>query len=227
MKAPLIPTCEPWGLSELLEREKEVVGIYISAHPLDGFKFEMTHFAFTNIAEIESLQGKSVRIAGFVSEAATPFTKKGTQFGKFLINDYTGHHEITLWNDQFAKWKPYVDNGQKLVIDGTYAEHRFRPGVFEFSVSNITLLESARKTMTKKLSLLLPLQKLDADLVRFFNENVRTNPGNTDLSFVIVDEESEHQTRLKTQLQKISLNDDLINLLHERDYIRYAVELVS
>ncbi len=225
VRAPVIPTCEPWGLTELLEKEKEVVGIYISAHPLDGFKFEMNNFNFVNIAEIESLQGKSIKIAGFVSDAATPFTKKGTQFGKFLINDYSGHHEITLWNDQFAKWKPYVDNGQKLVIEGTYAEHRFRPGVFEFSVSSITLLESARKTMTKKLSLLVPLHKIDADFVSFFTENIKTNPGNTDISFVIVDDETEHQTRLKTLQQRVSLNDDLIAFLHGHDYMRYAVDL--
>ncbi len=226
VKAPAIPTCEPWGLTELLEREKEVVGIYISAHPLDGFKFELHNFGFTNIAEIESLQGKSVRIAGFVSEAATPFTKKGTQFGKFLINDYTGHHELTLWNDQFAKWKPYVDNGQKLVIDGMYAEHRFRPGVFEFSVTNITLLESVRKTMTKKISLLLPLEKIDADMVRFFTDNAKTNPGTTDLVLVVQDSETDHKTRLKTQLQKIALNDDLIAFIQAHDYVRYAVEVV-
>jgi DNA polymerase-3 subunit alpha len=226
VKAPVIPTCEPWGLTELLEREKEVVGIYISAHPLDGFKFEMNNFNFTNIADIESLQGKAVKIAGFVSEAATPFTKKGTQFGKFLINDYTGHHEITLWNDQFAKWKPYVDNGQKLVIEGTYAEHRFRPGVFEFSVSNITLLENARKAMTKKLSLLVPLQKLNEEVVKFFIDNAKTNPGNTDLLLVIQDGESEYQTRLKTQQQKIALNDDLIAFMQEHDYVRHHIELM-
>lgn len=226
VKAPLIPACEPWGLTELLEKEKEVVGIYISAHPLDGFKFEMENYGFANIADIESLLGKTVRIAGFVSEAATPFTKKGTQFGKFLINDYTGHHELTLWNDQFAKWKPYVDNGMKLVIDGTYSEHRFRQGFYEFSVSNISLLDSVRKTMTKKLALLLPLEKIDAGVVDFLITNAKGNPGTTELLLVIKDEESEHQTRLKTQLQKIALNDELIAFIRERDFVQYYVETV-
>lgn len=104
VKPPAIPECEPWNLSELLEKEKEVVGIYISAHPLDGFKFEMEHYGFLPIAELENYKGKQVKLAGFVSDAAHMVTKKGSKFGKFIINDYSGNFEITMWENNYVQW---------------------------------------------------------------------------------------------------------------------------
>src|SRR5690606_8184947 len=70
IKPPMIPDCDKWELPELLEREKEVIGIYLSAHPLDGFKFEMAHYQFLPIAQINNMKDRMVRIAGFVTDAA-------------------------------------------------------------------------------------------------------------------------------------------------------------
>src|SRR5690606_31021449 len=102
VKPPVIPACEPWGLPELLDKEKEVVGIYISAHPLDGYKFEMQHYGITAINEIENCKGRTLRIAGFITDAAHMVTKKGSKFGKFLLNDYTGNQEIVLWENNYV-----------------------------------------------------------------------------------------------------------------------------
>ena len=228
VKPPAIPTCDTWSLSELLEREKEVVGIYLSAHPLDGFKFEMEHYSFTPISEIDANKGKSVRIAGFVSDAGHMITKKGSKFGRLTINDYSGHLEITMWENNYVQYSNFIDNGQKLMIQGVWQEHKYRPGVMEFMIQNISLLESVRKTMTKRLSLLIPLQKIDINLVAFFSENARVNQGSTDLALVVVDEESGLKTRLKTHHQRITLNDELIQYLHDHsDVIRYAVDTTS
>jgi DNA polymerase-3 subunit alpha len=226
VKPPVIPECEPWNLSDLLEREKEVVGIYISAHPLDGFKFEMDHYGFLPINQIEANRGKAVRIAGFVSDAAHMTTKKGSKFGKFLLNDYTGHTEITLWEANYVQWGNFLDNGQKLVVQGVYQEHRFRPGVMEFMIQSISLLSAVRKTMTRRISIGLPIAKVDADLVAFITDNLKRNPGNTELCIQIVDEETDHVVRLRTNGTKFSPDDAFIHFLQERDDIRYGIELM-
>jgi DNA polymerase-3 subunit alpha len=97
IKPPVIPECEPWNISERLEREKEVVGIYISAHPLDGFKWELQHYGFLPINQLEANKGKAVRLAGYISDVQHRVTKKGTKFGSFNLNDYSGFQEFTLW----------------------------------------------------------------------------------------------------------------------------------
>ena len=223
VKPPAMPVCEPWNLGDLLEKEKEVVGIYISAHPLDGFKFEMQHYGFTSIAELEKSGGRAVRIAGFVSEAQHRTTKAGAQFGSFFINDYSGHHEILLWQQNYVKWSNYLQNGQKLVIQGAYKEHRFRPGVMEFEIQNVVLLEEVRRAWTKCFQVGIPLQKLDAEMTTFIVGNLKQHPGQTEMVVHILTE-GENKLKLRTNGHKISVNDELLQYFEAHD-IRYAVDV--
>ena len=224
VKPPQIPVCEPWTLPELLDKEKEVIGIYLSAHPLDGFRFEMDHFNFLPITELDNNRGRVVRIAGFVTDAAHMTTKKGSKFGKFLLNDYTGNQEILFWEDNYVRYGQFIDNGQKLVIQGVYAEHKYRPGVMEFQIQNIILLDQARKIYTKKLFLRTSLQALDEPMVQFLQDNFKKHPGNTEVYIQVVDEEQDMLTKLKSHHVKIEMNDALIQYLQENDKIQYLLE---
>jgi len=225
VKPPAIPECEPWNLSELLEKEKEVVGIYISAHPLDGFKFEMDHYGFLPIAELENCKGKQVKLAGFVSDAAHMVTKKGSKFGKFFINDYSGNFEITMWENNYVQWGNFLDNGQKLVITGVYGEHRFRPGVMEFSISSVTLLANIRKSMTKRISIGLHSHQLNEEMVAFLVSNIKQSPGSTELVIQVRDEEEDQVIRLRGG-GKFSPDDAFLGWIQERG-IPYHIELAS
>lgn len=222
---PPIPECEPWTLPDLLNREKDVIGIYLSAHPLDGFKFEMQHYKFMNIADLDKLKGRQVRLAGYVTDAAHMTTKKGSKFGKLTLNDYTGHQEIMFWNDDYVQYSNYIDNGQQLMIQGVYQEHRFRPGIMEFKIQSIMLLDKVRKAMTKRLNLWVKLEKLDEDTVAYLSTNIRENPGNTELIMKVVDEADEMSIGLKTGGQKIDVNNELIEYLDERDDIRVQLDI--
>jgi len=221
---PTIPDTEPWTLAEALEKEKDCIGIYLSAHPLDPFKFEMTHFKFHPIAEMEASGGAQIRLAGFVSDAAHMMTKKGVPFGKFVLNDYSGFTEIVLFNDNYARWKDYLQNGQKLVVQGAYREHPFRPGVMELNVGNISLLEKARGTMTKCFNVGLPLAKLNDDVAQFLVENLKANPGPTEMVVHLLTDDPAQALKLRTNGHKISVNDALLERLGEWG-VRYRVEL--
>jgi DNA polymerase-3 subunit alpha len=229
VKPPVMPECDTWALPELLNKEKDVIGIYLSAHPLDGYRFEMDHYNFLPISELENNKGKSVRIAGFITDAAHMVTKKGSKFGKMVINDYSGNQEIVFWENNYVQYNNFIDNGQTLMIQGAYKEHRFRPGVMEFEIQNIMLLDQVRKLMTKRLHLLLPLHKLDHAMVAFLVDNVKTHPGNTDIVIQVAEmtEEGERRIKLRTMNMKLEVNDDLIQFLRSRDDIRYSLEVSS
>ncbi|HXS35224.1 MAG TPA: DNA polymerase III subunit alpha [Flavipsychrobacter sp.] len=227
VKPPAIPVCEPWALPELLDREKEVVGIYLSAHPLDGYKFEMEHYNIIPINEIENNKGKTIRIAGFVTDAAHMTTKKGSKFGKMVLNDYSGHQEIVLWENNYVQYGNYLNNGQKLMLQGVYQEHKFRPGVMEFQIQSIMLLDQVRKSLSKKIHLLLPLNKIDSDLADFLIDNVKKHPGNTELFLQVVDEADRMITKLKTHNLRLEINDELVGFLRENDEIRYSMDIAS
>ncbi|MBA3827531.1 MAG: DNA polymerase III subunit alpha [Taibaiella sp.] len=225
VKPPMIPTCDPWGLPDLLDREKEVIGIYLSAHPLDGFKFEMQHYGITGIVDIETNKGKTIRIAGFITDAAHMTTKKGSKFGKMVINDYSGHQEIVFWEKNYVQYGNYLTNGQKLMIQGVYDEHKYRPGVMEFQVQSIMLLDQLRKTLTKKMQVQVPLFKVDEEFVNFVHTNLKMHPGNTELVFQVVDELGSMQTKLKTHNTKVEVNDELVNYLDSQLGVKYSIEV--
>lgn len=226
VKPPLMPPCDKWGLPELLDREKEVVGIYLSAHPLDGFKFEMDNYGITQVRDLEENKGRPLRIAGYITDVGHMTSKKGSKFGKFTINDYSGNYEIMLWEKSYVQYGNYLVNGQKLLIQGTYDEHKYRPGVMEFSISNMLLLDEIRKIWTKKVSIYIPMEKVDELFVSFIEKNVKTHPGSTELYIYISDAETNYAVKLKSQTLKMELNDEMINFLQETDYIKYALDKV-
>jgi DNA polymerase-3 subunit alpha len=224
VKPPSIPECDKWGLPELLDREKEVIGIYLSAHPLDGYKFEMDNYGFTKISDLTELRGRQLRIAGYVTDAGHMTTKKGSKFGKMTLNDYSGNTEIVLWEKNYVSWGNYLVNGQKLMISGVYDEHRFRPGTMEFSIQSISLLDEVRKNMTKKIHLGITLQALTEEIVNFLEDNIRKYPGTTELMITVKDVERDITVRLKSQNRKILLSDELIAFLAEHEEINYSIE---
>ncbi|OSZ78280.1 DNA polymerase III subunit alpha [Chitinophagaceae bacterium IBVUCB1] len=225
VKPPQMPLCEPWALPELLDREKEVVGIYLSAHPLDGYKFEMEHYGFTPISDIEKLRGRTIRIAGYVTDAAHMTTKKGSKFGKLVLNDYSGHQEIVFWENNYVQYSNYIDNGQKLLITGMYQEHKYRPGVMEFQIQGISLLDQVRKSMTRRVNLHIPLGKIDDVLAQFIYDNVKQHPGHTELTITVWDEEADTTVKLRTNGMKVELNDSLIQFMTGTETVEYKVEV--
>ncbi len=222
IKPPVLPDCEPWTLPHLLAKEKEVIGIYLSAHPLDGFKFEMKHYGFMPLNEIDNNKGKTVRVAGYITDVEHRNTKTGNKFGKFMLNDYYGNLEVFLWQDNYVKFANFMQDGQKIIIQGVYAEHKYRPGVMEFQIQQIHLLEHARKLFTKKLFFRLPLEFITEQTVAFFKDNFNRHKGNTEFSIQVVDDESVIQFR--SSQNKIELNDELIQFIESNDKLLFKME---
>lgn len=224
IKPPDMPKCEPWTLHDLLEKEKETIGIYLSGHPLDGFKFEMNNYNIIPINELDSFKGRQLRIAGYVSDPRHALTKKGDKFGKMTINDYSGSIELMFWKENYVHFGDYIQESQKLMLTGIYDENRFRPGQMEFKVQSVMLLGDVKTKLTKRISLAFPLQKLDYDLVNFLQRNIQQHPGACELNFQIFDEENERSTLLRSNNGKLHVNDDLIEYLQTAD-IKYKVEV--
>jgi DNA polymerase-3 subunit alpha len=224
VKPPDLPTCEPWTLHELLEKEKETIGIYLSGHPLDGFKFEMAHYNIVPVNELENYQGRQVRIAGFVSNPYHGISKKGDKYGRMVLNDYSGNLELNFWRNDYVHYADFLQESQKLMITGIYDESKFRPGQMEFRISNVMLLTDVKSKFTKRLSLNVPLQKLSMDFVDFLSKNIKQYPGSCELNIYVNEPETEQAITLKSNNGRLLVNDDLIEYLQTED-LMYKVEI--
>ncbi len=223
IKPPELPNCESWTLHDLLEKEKDTIGIYLSGHPLDGFRFEMQHYNIIQIKDLELYKGRMVRIAGFVSNPFHGISKKGDKYGRMTLNDYSGSIEMNFWKENYVHYSNYLEESQKLMISGTYEESRFRPGQMEFRISGVMLLSDVKSKYTRRLSLSLPLNKVDKGFVDFLSRNIQQHPGACELSILITDPDNERNTTLRSSGGRLLVNDDLIDYLQDA-HIRYKVE---
>lgn len=223
IKPPSLPECEPWSLHELLEKERDVIGIYLSGHPLDSFRFEYEHFNFLPINQIEKYIGRKIRIAGFVSNAFHSISKKGEPYGKMLLSDYSGSMEIALWKGDYGRYRDFCLDDQKLVVSGYYAEHKYRPGQFEFNIDSMMLLGEVKDKLSKNIRIFMPLKQLTADMVAEWRTYLTRHPGNCGLEFQVYDEGLDKTITLKSAKGRVQLQDEFITYLETKG-IRFKLE---
>ncbi len=220
---PQLPKVDPWTLTETLEHEKDVTGMFMSGHPLDHFKFELTHFGFTNISDFNEVKeapqlsprkNKPFKLAGLVVDAQHRVTKTGRSFGMMSIEDFSGKTELMLWSDDYVKFQNYLEKGKNVLIQGEF-KSRYNSEQYEFKVTAINLLETVKSTYTKQLTLEVNSDAINEDFISFFAKNIKDNPGKSTLKFNIIEPKEKIKTTLYTMEKGFSMNDDMVYWLQE------------
>jgi len=218
---PKIPNCEPWTLTELLDHEKEITGMFMSGHPLDHFKFEINHYGITKLNEfneikesatLQSQTNKSYRLAGLVVDAQHRTSKAGKQFGSFIIEDYTGKSEFLLWSEDYAKYSNYLEKGKNLFIIGSFRQ-RFNKSEFEFKVERMLLLESIKQHLTRQVVVDIEARFLSEEKVKFIEKNVKRFPGKSTLKFNISEAKNNFKISMFTLDNGFEMNDEMAAFL--------------
>src|SRR5688572_26339730 len=228
---PKIPNCEPWTLTELLEHEKDVTGMFMSGHPLDHYKFEIAYYGITKIGEFNEIKdainlqanrGKSLRLACLVFYAQHRVSRTGKQFGSFFIEDYTGKSEFMLWGDDYARYSQFLEKGRNLYLTGSFRQ-RFNKSEFEFKVDRITMLENIKQQLTRQLVLEMEARLVNEQLLTFMHENVKKHPGRTGLKFNITEPRLNAKVCLFTRETGFEMNDEMAAWLFENGDISVQV----
>jgi DNA polymerase-3 subunit alpha len=221
---PKIPNCDEWTLTELLEHEKDVTGMFISGHPLNHFEFELKYYGITPIAEFNEFKEapqlhpnpmKPFRIAGLVINAQHKVSKAGKKYGTFTLEDYTGKFDITLFSDNYMKNEALFKPGNCLLLIGNMEFWESRKQ-WNFRVNNITMLENMKATMTKALHIYTDFRFVTQELVDFVDRNMKLNPGNSVLRFNLSDDRNLHKISLFSSERRFKMNDDMSSFLLQR-----------
>lgn len=168
MPKPRIEYVEPFTEIEKLNLEKEVVGIYISGHPLDNFKFEMDSFCnagCSQLNELEPLLGRELKLAGIVSSVEHRVTKTGKPFGKFSIEDFTGNGNLVLFGEDYLKYKNFLNTGWFLFMEGMVIKQTWGQQQIEFKVRSISLLNDVAANKTKALQIKINSSELTPSVI--------------------------------------------------------------
>ncbi|NCX95654.1 MAG: DNA polymerase III subunit alpha, partial [Chitinophagia bacterium] len=224
VKPPQLPECPKWQLDDMLEKEKEVVGLYLTAHPLDAYKFEMENFGFLPVTSVPTTKERSIKVAGILSDVKVFTTKSGKEACHFTLNDYSGCYKFTLWDKEYAKYYSLINERGKIAIYGSNEPKRFIADEYELVVSRIIKLDDLKNTLTKKITLYLNIEKITPLLVDFLKNTLYGSKGNIDISFEIVKDNSPARVSLKMPNHKISLTQPLIEYLNNTNEVQYMLE---
>jgi DNA polymerase-3 subunit alpha len=233
---PKIPACEQWTLTEKLEHEKDVTGMFMSGHPLDHYKFELKYYGiiplgdFNEVKESNTLAqanlNKPFRMAGLVIDAQHRVTKTGRNFGILTIEDFSGKTELALWSDDYMRFKEYLDKGKNVLVNGFF-KSGWKPDTFEFKVSSITLLETVKQNLTKSIELNMHPVSVSKEMIDFIESNTKRNPGKSSLRFNIIEPAENLKVSLYTYEKGFAMNEDMAEFLLNNPEVEVSVGLVG
>jgi len=211
IKEPELPEVEEWSLTDRLNKEKEVIGIFLSDHPLNDFRVEIEQFSNTNIADLEKYKGREIRLAAIVNSKVERYTKKGTKFGVVGIEDYSDTVEIMLFSKDYAQWGSFFEKDNKLMIYGQYKQ-RFNSEEYELKIKDIDFLADMMKE-AKRLEIDLPLRLINNEFNHDFNGLMSQSQGKVHLQLNLIDSKRNYKIKLYSRSVKVDLNNDIINWL--------------
>lgn len=230
IKPPHIPNCPPWSLTEQLDKEKEVTGIYLSGHPLDHYKFEIKHYGITPVQEFNEIKesqtlassGRTYKLLALISLANHRISRQGNKFGSFMLEDYSGKTEMVLFGDDYVKYNAYLQQGQAIFITGSFKQ-RYNKSEFEFKVSSIALAENVKRQLTKQLQLELDVRTIQKETIAFLEDNMKKFPGKSTLRVLISEPKNNLKANLITLDNGFEMNNDLIHFLENKPEIEVQV----
>lgn len=220
IQRPEVTPGPEWSKLEKLNKEKEVIGIYLSAHPLDDYRLEIDNFCNVTLADMKdlpSLNGKDVTLAGMVTSAKIATSKNGNQFGKIMLEDYSDSWELVLFGKDFKDFRQFIYDGYNLLVKGRVQPKSYNPAELEFKVKSIHMLSDVREEMIRMVTLTIPLGDITENLVEDIRQQAEKNKGKIQLKFKIVDPESKLSVDMFSRTLRINLTSAFVGYLRENE----------
>lgn len=218
--------CPDWPKLEKLNREKEVIGIYLSSHPLDEFRLEINTFTNATLADLQNLRDfldRDVCVAGMVADTKNGIGKNGKPFGSFTLQDYTDSFRFIMFDKDYVEFSKYFTTGYYLLIKGKVQKRKFREEEIEFKIKTINLLSSVKDELIKSVTIRIDVSVLNRELIKTLAELFRNNKGETELKFMFVDHDDKISLPMFSRKIRIRLNNEIINFLEDQPGIEYKV----
>lgn len=218
--------CPDWQKLEKLNREKEVIGIYLSSHPLDEFKLEISTFTTATLADLQNLRDyldREVVVAGMVMDTKNGIGKNGKPYGSLTLQDYTDSFRFMLFDKDYIENSKFFITGYYLLIRGRVQKKKYREDEIEFSIKKIILLSSVKDELIKTVTIKINPENINAEIINELKEFIRNNKGETELKFLFIDSDDKISLPMFSRTLRVRLNNEFISWLDDRPGIEYKV----
>ena len=223
---PEIPEADSWSDLELLNKERELVGIYLSAHPLDDYAVLLEYVCNTKMKELEdkeAIEGREIVMGGLVSSVRRGMTRNNNPFGIAKIEDYSGSAEIPFFGKDWIEFQAYINEGMLLFIKARCQPRQWNPEELEIKVTSIELLTDVKDDLIDEITIHIPLEELNSSFIAELSALSKRLPGMTDLYFKVTDGETNQTIDLFSKSIKISVGKELVTLLNETPKVSFQI----
>ncbi len=220
---PKVAPIEPFSELEKLRIEKEVVGFYISGHPLDQFKIDIEQFCSCSVDQIETKRNEKVSVAGIVTKFQERMSKSGRPFGLFSIEDFTDSLDLAMFGEEYLKYRHLLDIGGFIFVEGQVIERYKQPGVWELRPLSIQLLTEIRSKLSKGILLQVELDAVTDDLAAKLENLSRDYPGACQLKLNVADIQENIAVELLSRKFQVNPQNELIKELDLMDGVSYKI----
>ncbi|MFT5819470.1 MAG: DNA polymerase-3 subunit alpha [Crocinitomix sp.] len=223
---PQPPRAEAWPTLTKLSKEKEVVGIYISGHPLDDFKLEIDSFCKGSVSDLTKLEenaNQELRIAGIITDAQHRTTKHGNPFGTFDIEDYGDSNRLFVFGEDYMRFKHLIDMGTFVYISGRVAPRKYGDGL-EFKINTMELLTELRDKRAKVLQLEVESSDITDQVIDKLYNVVMDHSGTCQLKFIIKDHKTNTTIKMPSKTMKVAIDNEFIKKVNELEVFEYTLE---
>lgn len=216
---PDIPQAEVWSSIERLNKEKELVGIYLSSHPLDEHYITLNYVCNHRMKDMETAKtdriNQELTFGGIVTDFREGFTKKGNPYGILKMEDFSGSGEIPLFGKDFIEFGKYGRKNMYLFIRGMYAPSQYDPTRMSLKLISMQPLSEIKENSIKKMTISLPLYRLDETMIAELSSLIKNHPGNSSLYFRIEDSEKQLSLSLAAEKEKFQVDKPVVQYLED------------
>ena len=223
---PEIVHAPAWSDLERLNKERELVGIYLSAHPLDEYAVILENVCnarMSQLADLTPLQNHDLTLGGVVTGVREGYTRTGKPYGVAKLEDYSGTADFAFFGNDWVDKKNFFSEGMFLFMKGKCQPKQWKPDEWEVKINTIELLPEVKDRLIEKITVTMPLSVINDEMIMELGSMVKDNPGNTELFFQIRDEDGQMYVNLMSRTLKISVHKDLVNYLKNQPLLDYKI----
>ena len=223
---PEIVHAPAWSDLERLNKERDLVGIYLSAHPLDEYAVILenvckTHMA--DLADLTKLQNQDLVFGGIVTNVREGYTKNGKPYGVAKVEDYSGVGEFAFFGNDWVEKKNFFMEGMFLFMRGKCQPRQWKPEELEVRINSIELLSEVKDHLIEKLTITVPLSAVDDQMIMEISSIVKDSPGSTELCFCILDEDGQTHLSMSSRAVRLSVQKELVDYLKAQPLLQYKI----
>ena len=227
---PPIPNIKPFNKIEKLKIEKDILGLYISGHPLDKYKFEIKNLCNTNFKKLKDNykinSRTNLNTAGIVTEVEHKISKNGKPYGSITIEDFNDSYNFLFFSDDYVRFKNYMELGWFLFLSGKMKNKWNNPEELEYKIDDIKLLTKVRDDLIKELHLKINIDDINSEIINNLEKDLKNSKkGNCHLKITIVANNNGKTLSLDmiSREKKISIDDNFLKSIENNSSIEYFI----